>query len=120
MEGYTLAIIGSRNMISEPLFQEGVIQAIEQWGLPSSVVSGGAKGADTMGEKWADDNGIDCIVYNSDWEKHGKKAGPLRNIDIIKKADKVLAFPSHKGKGTQHAISLAKVQQKEVLKLWID
>lgn len=119
-EGYILAIVGSRNLKSKELFQEGIVKAIEQWGVPSEVVSGGAKGADTMGEKWARDNEIVCTVYKPDWNQHGKKAGILRNIDIINKANKVLAFPSKKGKGTQHSIGLTIKQQKELIKLWID
>jgi len=120
MEGddYCLAIIGSRNFDNSELFQEGLIQVFEMWGLPTKVVSGGAKGADTFGEQWAKANDIECIVYKPDWKKHGRKAGILRNTDIINECDKVLAFPSQNGKGTQDSIKKAKQKNKDSIIIW--
>jgi len=123
---YTLAIIGSRNMKSQQhhqhqeLFIQGITQVLEKYGQPSTVVSGGAKGADTIGENWANDNNIKCVVYKPDWKKLGKRAGIVRNYDIIKDADHVLAFPSRHGKGTQHSISIAKKANKDVIQIYID
>lgn len=89
--------------------------------MPSEVVSGGARGADTLGEKWARSKNIPVTIYKPDWIKHGKAAGPIRNRDIIERATHVLAFPSRKGKGTQHSLSLAeKDPTKKVLIHWID
>jgi len=51
---------------------------------------------------------------------YGKKAGPMRNKDIIENATHVLAFPSKKGKGTQHSIKLAEDYQKPIEIFWVD
>ena len=120
MKGYTLAIIGARGMKSDKLFTEGVIQVIEKWGLPTNFVSGGAKGADTMGEEGAKQNKINSVIYKPNYDKYGRRAPLERNKLIVNDANKVLAFPSKSGSGTQHSISLAKKQKKDVLVIWID
>lgn len=115
-----LAIVGSRNFTNKKLFGETIIYILQVWGIPLEVISGGAKGADTLGEKWANENNIPTIIFYPDWEKHGKAAGPIRNKDIISAATHVLAFPSRTGRGTQHSIRLAQEQNKEIHIVWID
>jgi len=116
-----LAIIGSRTFNDQKRFDKWIAEAIDLWGMPDEVVSGGARGADRLGEKWACANGIEVTIYLPDWIKHGKAAGPIRNRDIISRATHVLAFPSHRGKGTQHSISLAKKDaSKKLIINWID
>lgn len=117
-----LAIVGSRDFVNRAQFEEWVAEALTTWGIgvPEVVVSGGARGADTMGENWARSRDIPTQIYRPDWQGKGKAAGFIRNRDIIDEATHVLAFPSRKGKGTQHSIELAKQQKKPVLVYWID
>jgi hypothetical protein len=94
---------------------------VKEHGMPNAVVSGGAAGADTMGEKWARSNNVkDIRIYKPDWRKYGKKAGILRNKDIINDATHVVAFPSVESKGTFHSIRLAKDQGKKVIEVLYD
>lgn len=83
----------------------------------SKIVSGGAKGADTLAELWARERGIPIAVYRADWKKHGKAAGPIRNMEMLKceAPDLVLAFPG--GKGTANMILLAQQAYVKVEKL---
>lgn len=46
------------------------------------VVSGGARGADALGEEWARDRKIPVKVFSPDWDKHGRAAGPIRNREM--------------------------------------
>lgn len=115
-----LAIVGSRNFTNRNLFDETIIYILQVWGVPLEVISGGAKGADTLGEKWANENQIPTIIYRADWKQHGRAAGLIRNKDIISNATHVLAFPSRTGRGTQHSIGLAKKQNKKIHIVWID
>ena len=115
MKGYSLAIVGSRTMTDWALFREGIAQCLENFGeLPVKVVSGGAKGADRMARVWAKQNEIELVEFLPDWK------GIVRNADIVKASDKVLAFPSKKGRGTQNTIARAQKQNKEVIVLWMD
>jgi len=79
------------------------------------LVSGGAKGADSLGERYADENNISKKIYLPNWEKFGKSAGMIRNDDIIKKADIVVAFWDQESKGTLNAINKAKRQNKKLI-----
>ena len=116
------AIVGSRCLNDWALFEEGIVRCVETWGghLPSVVVSGGCKGADRMGEKWALENKIVTQIFKPNWKAHGRLAGIVRNADIIDNATHVLAFPSHTGSGTQNSIHRAQKAAKPTIVLWID
>lgn len=73
-----------------------VEQAIRESGFEITVViSGGAKGVDTLGEEWAKKNGIPIIRFLPDWQQFGKKAGILRNQEMADCAEACIVV--HKG-----------------------
>jgi len=72
------------------------------------IVSGCAKGADSLGEKYASEAGHPCKLFPADWEKYGKAAGYKRNAEMAKYANCLIAFWDGKSKGTQHMINIAK------------
>jgi len=73
------------------------------------IISGGARGADTIASNYARDMGIVSEVYMADWDKYGNMAGPRRNREMLVKGrpDLVLAFPG--GPGTANMIQQATV-----------
>lgn len=111
-----LAIVGSRAIKTS--IEEDVTEFIVKCGLkPTLIVSGGAKGVDTSAMLYAKKYDIPFKTFLPEWEKHGKKAGLLRNTDIIKAATHVIAFPEKDGgKGTRDSIRKAK-QLGKVLKV---
>lgn len=71
------------------------------------IIEGGARGADRMAGKWAILHGVPLLVVNADWDKHGKSAGYIRNIEMLNASpDLVIAFPG--GRGTAHMVKIAK------------
>jgi hypothetical protein len=104
-----LAIIGSRNFIDYNFLKEVLEPYKSQINL---VVSGGARGTDSLGEKWAIENKIPTSIFFADWETHGKSAGFIRNHEIIKNCDKVIAFWDGVSKGTGHSITLCSKYNK--------
>jgi hypothetical protein len=110
-----LAIVGSRNFRDWAQFNTGVEAAIGLWGAPDEIVSGGAAGADTMATRWATEHGVTMVVYRANWAVHGRAAGPIRNRHIVARATHVLAFPNHLGRGTQHAIGIARAAKKPLI-----
>lgn len=70
-------------------------------------VSGGAKGADSLAEVYARDCKIPIEVIKPDWEKFGKAAGMIRNGEIIKAADIIVAFWDGRSRGTKNSIDRA-------------
>lgn len=71
------------------------------------IVSGGARGADLLGEKYAAFNGIHVKRFIPNWSI-GKRAGFLRNEEMAKYGTHLLAFWDGKSRGTFNMINLAK------------
>lgn len=69
------------------------------------VVSGGARGADAAGERWAEMRGIPIRRFPADWDASGRAAGPLRNEAMAEYADALIAFPG--GRGTADMVRRA-------------
>lgn len=70
------------------------------------VVSGGARGADAFGEAWASERGIPVRVFRPDWDRYGRSAGAVRNVNMASYADALVAFPG--GAGTAHMVRVAR------------
>lgn len=71
-------------------------------------LSGGCRGADMLGEKYANENGFRIERYSADWQKYGKSAGPKRNLQMAKACDYVICFWDGKSRGTATMIYYAK------------
>lgn len=114
-----LAIVGSRELVDYEWFKSQVNQFIQDYGNPNMIISGGAKGADTLARMFANEMKIPIKEFIPDWSI-GRHAGILRNTDIIKESTHVLAFPSNNGKGTQDSIAKAKQMNKIGRIIYID
>ncbi|NBL01073.1 MAG: DUF2493 domain-containing protein, partial [Erysipelotrichia bacterium] len=79
-----------------------------------SIISGGAKGADTLGVQWAHKNDIPAIIFIPDFKKH-KRAYHFRNRQIVREADTIIAFWNGHSTGTKYTIDFAKTLEKEVI-----
>jgi hypothetical protein len=73
------------------------------------IVSGTAKGADKLGEKYAKERDFSIKRFPADWGTHGKKAGYMRNEDMALYADALIAFWDEQSKGTKHMIDIAEL-----------
>lgn len=74
---------------------------------PITIISGEARGTDTLAKRYAEECGWNYEGYPADWKLHGKRAGPIRNHQMLDegKPDLVIAFPG--GIGTQNMIEQA-------------
>lgn len=81
----------------------------------TSIVHGGAHGADTLGGVTAKLLQVPCYVFPANWKRDGKAAGPIRNQRMLDEAkpDLVVAFPG--GKGTSDMVRRAKDAGVEVI-----
>ncbi len=77
-------------------------------------LSGGCRGADKLGERYAQQNGFKTEIYRADWELYGKRAGPKRNMEMAEKADFIICFWNGKSKGTKSMIEFAKSMKKPI------
>ena len=78
------------------------------------IVSGGAKGADSLGERYAKERNLPLTIFPAEWNKYGKSAGYKRNSQMAEYSDTLIAFWDGKSKGTQHMINLAENKGLEV------
>lgn len=70
----------------------------------TEVVCGEAKGADLLGKQWAHRHDVNVSSFPADWTKHGKSAGPKRNMQMGDYADRLIAFWDGESKGTKQMI----------------
>lgn len=107
---YKVIIAGGRDFVDYNLLREKVNNIFIDKRLTHKIVivSGCARGADTLGMRYASENILDIEEYPADWDKYGKKAGYMRNVEMAENADALIAFWDGKSKGTKHMIDIAK------------
>ena len=72
-----------------------------------TIISGGARGADKLGEQYANMNLLDLDIYPAKWDVYGRSAGYRRNEQMAKVATHLIACWDGKSRGTKHMIDLA-------------
>ena len=82
-------------------------------GREINIISGGAPGADSLGERYAKENNLDIRRFSADWNQHGKAAGPIRNEQMAAEGDVLISFPG--GTGTKNMIKNMRSRGKRVI-----
>lgn len=108
-----LAVVGSRGFDDYEILSVVIDELRKKYDI-DTIVSGGAKGADKLAEYYADLNNLNLDIYPADWDKHGKKAGFIRNIEIWKNADFGVAFWDGVSRGTAHSFEISEKQHKDL------
>lgn len=104
-------VAGGRNFTNYALVEEAIkISGFEI----SQIVSGKAKGVDTLGEVWALANNIPVEPFPADWSQHGRAAGPIRNRQMAEYADALIAIWDGESKGTANMIQQARNKKLDV------
>jgi predicted Rossmann fold nucleotide-binding protein DprA/Smf involved in DNA uptake len=108
-----LAVVGSRYYTNFEFVEEKINEFRKNNNI-TQLVSGGAKGVDTLAEEYAEKHNIPITVFEAEWDKYGRGAGPIRNKLIVKEADVIMAFPGENPRGTLNTINLARKENKIV------
>lgn len=104
---FKVIVAGSRNFTDYDLLTQKLDTLLQNVTDEIEIVSGTASGADKLGERYAEKRCLSVKRFPADWDKHGKRAGYLRNAEMAKYADALVAFWDGKSKGTEHMINLA-------------
>lgn len=105
----TVIIAGSRTIAD----YSTVAQAVMDSGFTiDTVISGRARGVDRLGEVWANRHRI--TVMPADWTTHGRRAGFVRNAEMAKRADALIAVWDGKSAGTRNMIRTMQAMEKPV------
>lgn len=108
-----IAIVGSRGFTDYEMLSSFILSSVSLNDI-TAVVSGGAAGADSLGERFAEQHGISKIIHRPDWKRHGKAAGFIRNDDIIRDADVVFVFWDGISRGTSDSIRKSYKYNKKI------
>ena len=123
MKELRVIIAGSRDFNDYKLLKKSAIEIItKKTMLPdlTRIISGGARGADTLGERFANEMGLEISRFIPDWDGLGKRAGYVRNAEMAKFAVEddnygvLIAFWDGQSRGTKHMIDLANKYGLEV------
>lgn len=106
-------IAGSRSVLEYQKIEKAISES--QFFI-TEVVSGGAKGVDQLGEKYAQRHQIPIKKFLPDWNKFGRRAGPLRNTQMGDYAQALIAIWDGHSRGTKNMIEYA---TKKGLKVFI-
>ena len=98
-----VAIVGSRTFNDYTLLNS-ILDKIDI----NLIISGGARGADKLAERYALEKKIETKILYPEWNKFGKGAGIIRNKEIVQEANHVIAFWDGESKGTLSSINFAK------------
>lgn len=116
----TWLICGGRNFMDWEMFSAAMGDLVRLRGMPEVVIHGAANGADRLASYWADKHALGVRAYPADWKTHGRKAGPIRNQEMIEqKPDFVIAFPGGRGtadmvrRAREAGVDVAEIKPKE-------
>lgn len=104
---FKVIVAGTRTFNNYPLLKEKLDFFLKDK-HPVMIISGGAKGADELGIKYALENHCSIFELAAEWNVYGKSAGPIRNERMAKEAQACVVFWDGISKGTASMIALAK------------
>ena len=130
---YRIIIAGGRNFSDYEMLRKEALSAIYRtFGKIDknnvTIISGHAKGADSLGERFAKEFGLNTKIMPADWEKYDKRTGYVRNEQMAlfakgcdEEDDKIdikgmlIAFWDGESRGTKHMIEIAKNKKMPVV-----
>ena len=104
-----IIVAGSRNVTDYSLVESKLDYYFQNLDPKTiEIVSGGARGVDKLGERYAKEHGLACKVFPADWNRFGRSAGYKRNCEMGSYATHLVAFWDGQSPGTKHMIEYAK------------
>lgn len=108
-----IIIAGSRTLTDYNRLCSLISNVIDTYNITiTEVVSGGARGVDKLGERYAAENKIPCIKFPADWNMLGKSAGYVRNNQMAVYAEGLIVMWDGISRGTLHMLRSMKKLQK--------
>lgn len=105
-----LLIVGSRSIVDFDL--EGLV--------PDDVdliISGGARGMDTVAERYADSHSIPKLIIRPRYDRYGRGAPLRRNEEMVDLCDAVLAVWDGESRGTKYTLNYALTRNKKIIEI---
>ena len=109
---HKLMVCGSRTITAEKFIFSKLDEYLALYN-DLVILSGGARGVDCIGEKWASLHNVAVERFLPDWKKYGRGAGFVRNKQMAEVADYAMIFWDGTSKGTKSVIYFCKKMQKQ-------
>jgi hypothetical protein len=117
---FNLIVAGGRNFNNYALLKNKLDHFLSQVNLPITIISGNARGADTLGIQYAKNHGHNISHFPADWERFGKSAGYIRNQFMAWAGHALALFWDGQSKGSGHMFKLAQSEQLKVRSVVVD
>lgn len=114
-ELFKVVICGCRDFYNYDFLKEKCLYYLQNKMPNVLVISGAASGVDTLGEQFANEFGLKIERHPADWNRYGKRAGPIRNEEMVKICDGVIAFWDGQSRGTKTTIDFCKQYNKRCI-----
>jgi len=110
-------IAGSRSFTNYQLLCQTL--ALERPRI-TQVLTGGARGAEQLGYRWAWKHALPHQLCRADWERFGKSAGVRRNYQMAQAGDVLVACWDGQSPGTAHMVQCMRQLGKPVVVIRTD
>ena len=114
MSKFKIIVAGGRSFNNYDLLEQKLdyyLSSKINEGYDIVIISGTAKGADSLGEKYAINKGYEIERFPANWDKYGKSAGYRRNVDMANVADACIVFWDGTSPGSKHMIDIANTKR---------
>ena len=111
---FRVIIAGGRDFNNYPGLAKAMDQLLANVTDEIVVVCGMAQGADRLGERYGKERGYSIRYFPADWDRKGRGAGFIRNEEMAKNADALVAFWDCQSRGTKHMIETAKKHKLDI------
>lgn len=102
-----IVICGSRSITDINILNEAINSSGFEF---DTVISGGARGVDTLAIQWANTNNKKLEIYPAEWNRYGIKAGYIRNKLMGDTGDGIIAIWDGISPGTKNMIDIARAK----------
>lgn len=109
-----LCVSGTRNYTDYQTFAKIMERETKDMRI-KLIISGGAKGADEMAKRYAQEKNITHITVHADWQRWGRRAGPMRNRLMAEMTNATIAFWDGRSRGTKNMLECAEKEKHEYI-----
>ena len=106
---FRVIVAGGRDFCDYALLESSLDKILVRYPPEEvTIICGEARGADSLGKRYALEHGMSVQSFPAEWDRYGRSAGYVRNIDMADNADALVAFWDGNSRGTSNMIHLAR------------
>lgn len=87
---------------------DAALEAAQSAGKVVVIIHGNARGADLLADQYAREKSLRVLSFPADWNLHGKRAGPIRNIKMLTESQPHVIIAFKGGSGTAHMMKIGR------------